>query len=80
VTDSPGARNYVTDRKTGLLGPPGNTEVLTLVAWALDPRNAAEVDAIRERSQRVVRTQFTPLRYLEASLTVTVEAVRELAG
>jgi glycosyltransferase involved in cell wall biosynthesis len=75
VTDSPGARDYVEDRSTGLIVPTHDAEALTAaLEWALDPVNAAAVREITARARTAARERFSPAAHL-ASLMNVVERV-----
>lgn len=81
VTDSFGARDYVEHRRTGLIVPPGNAAALhEALRWALDPGNAAEVDAIRSRAAEVARTRFSPEAYSELLLSLAEQRARARAS
>jgi hypothetical protein len=76
VTDSPGARDYVTDRVTGLIVPAGDADALAnALEWLDDPENADEVRAIRGRALRTAREDFSPQRHFDALLDVVAAAV-----
>lgn len=73
VTDAPGVRDYVEDRITGLVVPPGDGRALAeAVRWALDPGNAAEAGAIRTRAREAARTRFSPDAYFRRVLEVAL--------
>jgi hypothetical protein len=71
VTDSPGARDYVDDRVTGLVVPPGDpAEMRRALEWCLDDANAAEHDAVRRRAAEQARSRFGLDAYFERLLGV----------
>jgi glycosyltransferase involved in cell wall biosynthesis len=77
VTDSPGVRDYVDDRVTGLIVRPGDASGLAAaLAWALDPGNAEAINAIAARAREAARVRFSPLAHIEALLRVVALAVR----
>lgn len=64
VTEGPGVRDYVEDRVTGLVVPPGDAPALAeALRFALDPANGAQVRRMRERARAVVLERFTPDAY-----------------
>lgn len=66
VTDSPGARDYVEHGVTGLVVPPGDAAALAdALRWSLDPAQADEQRAMRERAKEVARTRFGLSAYFE---------------
>jgi glycosyltransferase involved in cell wall biosynthesis len=74
VTDTPGVRDYIEDRETGLIVPPGNTEALAeTIRWALDPSNRADVARIRIRAREVARSRFSRRDYIAHVLRVANE-------
>jgi glycosyltransferase involved in cell wall biosynthesis len=76
VTDSPGARDYVTHEVDGLIVPPGDAGALAeVISWAEDARNAEAVRALRARAVRTARERFTPERHFEALLDVVAQVV-----
>lgn len=71
VTDVLGARDYVEDRATGLIVPPGDPHALReALAWVLDPGNAEEVAALAERGRRAALERFGPDAYAQRLLEV----------
>lgn len=76
VTDGVGVREYIEDRRTGLVVEAGNPRALTeALRWALDPANQAECRAIAERGREDVLTRFSPDAYVGRLLDVVDEAV-----
>jgi hypothetical protein len=74
VTDTPGVRDYIDDRDTGLIVPPGDAEALAgAITWVLDPDNRAEVERIRVRARDVARTRFSRRNYIGHLLRVADE-------
>lgn len=73
ITDAPGVRDHVKDRVTGLVIAPSDARALIeAVSWALDPRNAIEVGAIRARAREAARTQFSPDAYFQRIVRVAL--------
>jgi Glycosyl transferases group 1 len=71
VTDSPGAREYVENGRTGLVVPPGDADALAeALRWSLDPANAIAVERMTAEAMEVARTRFSPERYVETLLSV----------
>lgn len=71
VTDALGVRDYVEDRRTGLIVPPGDTAALrAALDWLLDPANAGEVRAIGERARSVALERFGPEQYVRRLVEV----------
>ena len=60
VVDSLAVREHVEDRVTGLVVAPEPAALAAALRWALDPANAAEVDAIRDAARRIATTRFSP--------------------
>lgn len=64
VTDSPGVRDYVRDRDTGLIVPPDDpAQLATAIRWLLDPSNAPEVAAMTGRARDVARARYSREAY-----------------
>ena len=79
VSECPGTRDYIEDGRTGLIVPAGDPAALrAALDWALDPANAAEVQAIRERAREVARERFTFARHAERLLKVVHGAIASL--
>jgi len=75
VTDTPGVRDYIDDRETGLIVPSGDAEALAgAITWVLDPGNLAEVERMRIRARDVARARFSRRNYIDHLLRV-VEGV-----
>jgi hypothetical protein len=71
VTDSPGVREYVEDRRTGLVVPPGDADALAdALRWVLNPANATAVGQMTAAAMEVARSRFSPERYVETLLSV----------
>jgi glycosyltransferase involved in cell wall biosynthesis len=71
VTDALGVRDYVEDRRTGLIVPPGDAAALrAALGWLLDPANAGEVRAIGERGRAVALERFGPEQYVRRLVEV----------
>ena len=65
ITDSPGVRDYVQHRETGLIVRPDDpAELAAAVRWLLDPANATEVDAMTSRAREVAQTNYSREAYL----------------
>ena len=61
VTDALGVRDYVEDRRTGLIVPPGDPAAMrAALDWLLDPANASEVRAMGERARAVASSASGP--------------------
>jgi glycosyltransferase involved in cell wall biosynthesis len=76
VTDALGVRDYVEDRRTGLIVPPGDPRALrAALEWVLDPANAAEVGALGERARAAALERFGPERYVRSLLAVVDQAL-----
>lgn len=76
VTDAVGVREYVDDRETGLIVPPGDPRALReALEWVLDPANASEVAALGERARAAALERFGPDRYVETLLGVVDSAL-----
>lgn len=73
VTDAPGVRDHVDDRRTGLVVPAGDPDALaSAVAWTVAPATRAEAIAMGGRARADVLERFSPERYVDRLL--------ELAG
>ena len=71
VTDTPGVRDYIDDRETGLIVPPGDPEALAAaIRWTIDPANRGEVERIRVRARDVTRARFSRRNYISHLLRV----------
>ncbi len=71
VTDTPGVRDYIDDRETGLIVPPGDTRALAgAIRWVLDPANGDEVERMRVRARDVTRSRFSRRNYIAHVLGV----------
>lgn len=77
VTDVFGARDYIDDRKTGLLVPARDPGAMrAALDWILADENRAAVREIGARAQEAARNRFGPEAYVN-SLLRTVDAVLE---
>jgi hypothetical protein len=77
VTDTPGVRDYIDDRETGLVVPPGDAGALTkAIGWMLDPANHAELDRMRVRARDIARARFSRRDYIARLLLVADEVAR----
>jgi glycosyltransferase involved in cell wall biosynthesis len=77
VTDTPGVRDYIDDRETGLIVPPGDAEALAgAIRWVLDPANSDEVGRMRVRAREVARSRFSRRNYIAHVLRVADDADR----
>lgn len=75
VTDVLGVREYVDDRETGLIVPPGDPRALSeALRWTLDPGNAEAVAAMTARARAIALERFGPDAYVERLLEVVDEA------
>jgi glycosyltransferase involved in cell wall biosynthesis len=78
VAECPGTRDYIEDRVNGIIVPPADAGAMrAAIDWALDPANAADVQAMRERARRVARQRFTFQRHAELLLDVVDQAIAE---
>jgi hypothetical protein len=78
VDDTTGVREYVEDRKTGLIVPPGDSKALAAtLKWALDPANADEVREIAANGQREVMERFDPDGYMDTLLEIVDQVAPE---
>jgi hypothetical protein len=76
VVDTMGVREYVTDRETGLVVPPGDPAALAAaLEWVLDPANATEVAAMTERARAVALGSYSPDQYVAGLLRVLGEVL-----
>ncbi len=74
VTDTPGVRDYIDDRETGLIVPPDDAEALArTIRWVIDPANQDEVDRMRIRARDVARARFSRRNYIAHLLRVADE-------
>lgn len=79
VTDCLGVRDYVEHGVTGLVVRPGDAEAMReALVWAVDPGNAAEVRAIRERARAAAQERLRPDDYVANLLRVAVAARERL--
>jgi hypothetical protein len=75
ASDTPGARDYIDDRVTGLLVPPRNPDALRqALTWALDRANGAEAERIRGAAREAARSRFSPDAYVRRLLRVARDA------
>ena len=81
VTDSLGVREYVDDRQTGLIVPPGDTRALrAALDWLLDPENADQAQAIGARARAAALERFGPEEYVRRLLEVVDIALERRAA
>lgn len=71
VVDSIAVREHIQDRVNGLVVAPEPAAVAAALRWALDPANAAEVDAMRTAARLVATTRFSPEAHLRRLLEIT---------
>ena len=75
VSESPGARDYIDDRSTGLLVPAGDSAALGhALRWALDPAHEEDAARLGARAAEVARTELSYDRYVSRLLDVAEEA------
>lgn len=78
VSDVVGIAEHITDKKAGLLVPPGDPQALAeAITWALDPGHADAVRRIRLEAQRLARARFAPERFTEAILAIVDAQTRD---
>jgi hypothetical protein len=81
VTDALGVRDYVEDRRTGLIMPPGDAAAMrAALDWLVDPDNAGQVRAMGERARAVALERFGPEQYVRSLLAVLDLALEHRAG
>lgn len=78
VVDSLAVREHVEDRVNGLVVPPEPAALAAALAWALDPANAAAVDAMRAAARRVATTRFSPEAHVQRLLEITRDLTAEV--
>ncbi len=79
VPDVMGVRDYVEDGRTGIVVPARDRAALEgALRWAVDPARRGAVRSMGARARDVVRTRFTPERYVDAVLDVVDLSVRRL--
>jgi glycosyltransferase involved in cell wall biosynthesis len=67
VTDSTGVRDYVEDRRTGLIVPPGDPAAMAAaIDWVLDPADADEVAKMKMAARESALGHFTRENYLSS--------------
>ena len=80
VTNCLGVRDYVEHGVTGLIVRPGDAQAMgKTLAWVIDPANAAEVQAIRERARAAAQERLRPDDYVANLLRVAVAARARLS-
>lgn len=71
VDDTTGVREYMEDRETGLIVPPGDSKALAdTLKWVLDPTNAEQARQIAANGQREVMQRFGPDDYVDRLLEI----------
>ncbi|HTP24535.1 MAG TPA: glycosyltransferase [Anaeromyxobacteraceae bacterium] len=71
VPDVAGVRDYIADRKTGIIVPPGDADALaSAIDWALDPAHRSDVARISALAKADARRRFSPDVYVERVLEV----------
>ncbi len=71
VTDTPGARDYIQDRETGLIVPPEDAGALAgAIRWVLDPANRSKMERLRVRARKDARARFSRRNYFAHLLRV----------
>lgn len=81
VTDTVGVREHVEGGITGLVVAPEDPDALErAIDWALNPVNAAAVNAIRLHARNRARTDFGPVSHFSALLKIVDEALGQRPG
>jgi hypothetical protein len=76
VNDATGVREYVDDRRTGLIVPSHDPAALAeAMRWALDPANAAQAREIAAAGKRDVLERFGKVAYLDRMLEIAAEVL-----
>lgn len=76
VTECPGTRDYIEDRVNGVIVPAADPAAMrAAIEWAVDPGNAAEVNAMREGARQIAREEFSFARHAEILLSVVDDAI-----
>jgi hypothetical protein len=75
VTDAVGVRDYIEDRRTGLIVPLRDAAAMrAALEWAIDPSNRQEADRIAARAREVALERFSPDGYVANLLGVARRA------
>jgi glycosyltransferase involved in cell wall biosynthesis len=76
VNDATGVREYVEDRRTGLIVASHDPAALAeAMRWALDPANAEQAREIAEAGKRDVLERFGKVAYLDRMLEIAEEVL-----
>jgi glycosyltransferase involved in cell wall biosynthesis len=76
VTDALGVREYVEDRKTGLVVDGSPDSYVRALSWLFDPTNALAVECLREEAHHVVSAQYL----LEHHVTRLLDLIDEVTA
>ena len=77
VSDSPGARDYIDDRVTGVIVPPADAEALrAVILWTLDPAHRDDVRRMADAAQATALRRFGPDAWVDRLL----ELAERVAG
>jgi hypothetical protein len=76
VTDSPGVRDYVRDRETGIIVRPNDPQQMSeAIRWVLDDENQQDVQRMTERARATALESYSLDAYLRRVLDVVAKAV-----
>jgi glycosyltransferase involved in cell wall biosynthesis len=77
VTDALGVREFVEDRKTGLVVDGSPDSYVKALCWMLDPANVPAVERLRDEAHYVVSTRFLLEHHVTRLLDLTDEVTDE---
>jgi len=81
VTECPGTTDYIEDGVNGIIIPPADPGAMrSAIEWALDPANASDVAAMRDRARRDTSERFTFRAHADQLLAVVEQAIAETRG
>lgn len=78
VTDAMGVRDFVEDKRTGLVADGSPESYVEAIHWMLAPENAEALERMKEEAHRVVDTQFTLENHVTQLLDLVDEAITEM--